>query len=401
MNNRYVYKNKICLILAYIIDFFGFLLFKPLSFFKKSSAEIAIKKILVIELAHIGDVLAITPALNLLRKRFPKSFISVVVASWGKDVLVGNPDINEILIYDASWFNRTSKSAFSFFNTFKFIGLLRSKKFDMGLDLRGDIRSIIMMNFSGIKKRVGYRFAGGAFMLTDIIPFDVARRQDKHQIGHNLDFIASINGGLPHYECDKSMKIFFSEQDTSFIDELLKHNGIRKKDLFVAIHPGAGLSIKCWPINNFSQLIDEILKRYAMKIVLIGGKHEMVYSQVLSLSGKRKVVDLIGDTSINQLAVLLKRAALFIGGDSGVMHIASAVKTPIIAIWGGHNKPSHWGPRSKKDIIVHRQVDCSPCGLKQCRKLKCLNSITVEDIIRAVDEQVVGFNRQIKTESKH
>lgn len=385
MSRRYVYKKKRYILIFSIIDFFGFLLNKLFFFFKKSISNIPIKKIVVIELAHIGDVLAITPALHILRKKFPQSLITVAVSPWAQEVITGNPDIDEILVYNASWFNRNKKSYWSLTKAVAFIKLLRAKKFDMGIDLRGDVRTILLMRLSGIKKRVGYGFTGGAFMLTDIMPFDVGQRQNKHQIEHNIDFITSIGEGLPYHERDMSLKIFFSDKDILYVDKLLKDNNTTNKDFLIAIHPGAGIATKRWPAGRFSLLINEILKEYKVKIILVGGEED----DLLKLPGLGpSLINLTGKTNLKQLAALLKKCNLFIGGDSGVMHIASAVGIPIVAIWGGQNKPSHWKPLLDTAIVVHKEVDCSPCGLITCKDLKCLNDISIEDVFVAVAKQL-------------
>ena len=389
MSRRYVYKKKRYILIFSIIDALGFLLNKLFFFFKKSISNISIRKIVVIELAHIGDVLAITPALHILRKKFPQSLITVVVSPWAQEVITGNPDIDEILVYDALWFNRNKKSYWSPAKTAAFIKLLRAKEFDMGIDLRGDVRTILLMRLSGIKKRVGYGFTGGAFMLTDIMPFDVGQRQNKHQIEHNIDFITSIGEGLPYHERDMSLKIFFSDKDILYVDKLFKDNNITNKDLLIAIHPGAGIATKRWPAERFSSLITKILEKYKIKIVLVGSNEEKDLLKLPDFG--QNLVNLAGETNIKQLAALLKRCSLFIGGDSGVMHIASAVGIPIVAIWGGQNKPSHWKPLLDTAIIVHKEVDCSPCGLTACKDLKCLNDISIEDVFIAVTKQLNKF----------
>lgn len=383
---RYVYKKKRYILIFFIIDFFGFLLDKLFSFLKKPINDISIKKIVVIELAHIGDVLAITPALHILRKKFPQSSITLVVGSWAKEIVTGNPDVDEILVYDASWFNRSKKVSRSFIKTFTFIKLLRAKAFDMGIDLRGDVRTILLMRLGAIKKRLGYGFTGGAFMLTDVMPFDVSRRQDKHQIEHNINFVTSIKEGIPYDTHDTTLKIFFSDKDILSVDKLLKDNNITNKDSLIAVHPGAGTAAKRWPAGRFSLLIEKILRKYKVKIILVGGQEE---KNLLKLPDPGPgLIDLIGKTSLKQLAALLKKCKLFIGGDSGATHIASAVNIPIVAVWSGQNKVSHWRPQSDAAIIVQKEVDCSPCGLTKCKSLKCLNDISVEDVFLAVDKQL-------------
>lgn len=394
MNKRYIYKKKKYIFLAYLLDSLGFLLYKPFSFFKKQPLDIKIEKIVVIELAHIGDVLAITPALNALRKKFPESSITVVVAPWAQDILAGNPDVDKVLVYGTPWFERAKKASFSFSEAINFIKLLRSNNFDVGIDLRGDIRNIFFMRLGGVKKRIGYAFSAGGFLLTDVIPFDVKRRQDKHQIEHNINFVSQIKEGKPYRESETALRLFLSEEDIRYADKIFNDNSITADDFLIAVHPGAGTATKRWLPERFSLLIEEILKKYKVKIILVGG---LADKDLLKLpEAGKNFIDLTGKTSIKQLAALLRRCNLFIGGDSGVMHVAQAQNVPIIAIWGGQNKPSHWRPLADTAIIIHKEVSCSPCGLIECKTLKCLKNISVDDVLEAIEKHIMKSHSRYK-----
>ncbi|MDP2924661.1 MAG: glycosyltransferase family 9 protein [Candidatus Omnitrophota bacterium] len=387
MARKYVYVKKRYVFLFTIVDFLGSVIFKICRFFRRPQKSLEIKKIVVLELAHIGDAVAIIPALRLLRKKFPKSSITAVVGPWAEEVLTGNPDINEVITHRAWGFDRAQKSPF-LAEAISLIKFLRAGNFDLGIDTRGDFRAILLMWLGKIKKRVSYGFAGGAFLLTEVMPFDISRRQDKHQAEHNLNLIASIKEGVQSDERDLSFKIFFSDEDSLYIDRLLKEKGVTGGDFLIAMHLGAGLPTKRWPIERFSQLIERILRQYDVKIILIGSKGESDLAKSLELGQPLRLIDLIGKTTLKQLAALLKRCNLFVGADSGVMHIAATQNTPIIVIWGGQNKPSHWRPLADEVTIIHKTVDCSPCGLKHCRELKCLKAIEVQEVFEAVEKQI-------------
>lgn len=387
MNRRYIYVKRRYIFLFSIIDFLGSIIFSLGRFFFKQKKESKIKKILVLELAHIGDVVAIIPAIRLLRKRFPESSITVAVSPWAKEVLTGNPDIDEIVIYRASWFDRVNNS-FSLAQTRSFIKFLRKSDFDLGIDIRGDSGVILLMWLGKIKKRIGYAFAGGAFLLTDVMPFNVAGRQDKHQMEHNVNLITSIKEGIRCGDKDLTLKIFFSDTDISYVDKLFKESGVTQDDSLIAIHLGAGFPAKRWPIERFSRLIEKIFKQGNAKIILVGKEEEITLAKSLGLSENPRLINAIGKTNIKQLAALLKRCNLFVGADSGVMHIAATQNTPIVAIWGGQNKPTHWKPLTDTATVIYKEVDCSPCGLRKCKTLKCLRNISVEEVLEAVGKQL-------------
>ncbi|PIU42085.1 MAG: hypothetical protein COS99_02065 [Candidatus Omnitrophica bacterium CG07_land_8_20_14_0_80_42_15] len=398
MAKKYIYVKRSNIILFEIIDFLGAIIFGLIGFFKIKKKPFEINKIAVIELTHAGDVLATTPALSLLKKKFPNASIAIVVSPWSKDVVTDNPDIDEVIVYRASWFDRIGKLPFSLTETMAFIRTMRKKHFDLGIDMRGDFRNILLMYLCGIKKRIGYGFAGGSFLLTDIKPFNIEKRQDKHQIEHNLDIVCSIKDGNECYTNDKAFKIYFSESDSDYIERLLRDKGITKNDFLIAIHPGSGLTSKCWPIERFAALMERISKKYKSNIIVIGGSSEKDLVAVLKAASKASFIDAVGKTNIKQLAALLKRCRLFVGGDSGVMHIASAVNTPIVAIWGGHNKMSHWRPLTGDAVVVYKDIECRPCGLAKCDHLRCLKLISVDDVFEGIACQM---KRMGKNEDMH
>lgn len=371
MNKRYVYVKKRYIFLFSLTDAIGYFIravFRTVIPFSSNTLS-DVKKIVVIELAHLGDVLAATPAMRLLRKKFPDARITCVVSPWGKDIVSGNPDIDEIIVYRASWFDRLDKKPFSLMETLAFIKQLRRQRFDLGIDMRGDVRVIFLMWLGKIKYRIGYGFTGGGFLLSKAVPFDARKRQDTHQIDHDINLIRAIDFGRQMDAIDRKMLVFFSEQDKAYIEGYLEENSISAEDFLIAVHSGAGLAVKCWPVEKFRLLIGQLFEKYRVKIILVGGPHELGYAHALDTKG---IVNAIGYTSIKQLAALLKRSQLFIGADSGLMHIASALGTPIVAIWSGQGKPSLWTPLSEKNIIID----------------KPLADIAVEDVMSAVSKQM-------------
>jgi len=390
MSQKYVYKKKRYVVLFSIIDLIGNLFSWVPKRLKRVGEDGEIKKIAVFELAHLGDLLALTPALRLLKEKFPRASVTVCVSPWCREAIAGNPDVDEVIVYRASWFDRLSKRPFSLSETAVFLRHMRRQRFDLGIDPRGDFRNVLLMWLGNIKRRVGYGFAGGGFLLTQVKPFEVARRQDRHQADHNIDLINSIRGGRTVDHKDRGYRISFSKDDRDYADSLLKQEKISEKDLLIAIHPGGALPTKRWPLEKFASLIDAVVKRHDAKVVLVGGGEEGELAGRLKKLARKEFIDAIGKTNTHQLAALLKRCSVFVGGDSGVMHVATALKVPIVAIWGGHNKPSHWQPISGKNVIIHKEVDCGPCGLSRCDDLKCLGLITVEEVLKGVTGQVYG-----------
>ncbi len=374
---RYAYVKKRYAFLFGLIDAAGYFIFNIFKAILPRGVEPGgeVKRIAVIELAHLGDVLVATPAIRLLRKKFPGAHIAVVVSPWSEDIITGNPDIDEVVRYRASWFDRIEKKHFSLKETLGFIRTLRRGSFDLGIDMRCDVRVILLMWLGRIKYRVGYGFTGGGFLLSKVVPFDVEKRQDRHQIDHNIDLVKAAGPGKKIDGIDRRMAVYFSDADQRYIDGYLRANSITKEDFLIAIQPGTGLPSKSWPVEKFDLLVGKILKTHKVKIILVGGPQETHLGDKIAASGHADLVNAIGRTSIKQLMALLKRCRLFIGANSGLMHFASAAGAPIIAIWSGRSRPSLWRPLSEEAIIID----------------KPLEDIGVEDVLSGVSEHL---NRQ-------
>lgn len=374
MSKRYVYVKRRYVFLFALVDALGYFIRGIFNAVFPIAYDLSgqIKKIAVIELAHLGDVLVATPAIRLLKKKFPDASITCVLSPWSEDIISGNPDIDEIIIYRASWFDRIDKKPFSLKETASFIRQLRQKRFDLGIDMRGDVRVIFLMWLAGIKYRVGYAFTGGGFLLSNAVLFDAGKRQGTHQIDHNINLIKAIDFGKDVQSLDRRMTVSFSESDKSYIEGYLKANAVVTGDFLIAVHPGAGLAAKRWPSERFNLLIDRILEGHRVKIALVGGPHEADLTKRFSARMRADVVNTIGSTTIKQLAALLKRCSLFIGADSGLMHVASAMEIPMVIIWSGNAKTTLWGPLSQGAVVID----------------KLLEDISVGDVMDAVSKQI-------------
>ena len=391
---KYVYLKKRYVVLFTIIDFIGSLFCFLFRSVKKTETESPRdpKNILVVELANIGDVLAVTPCLRLLKKKFQGVNVCCLVSPLCRDLLVGNPNVDEIIVFENSWFTDKRK-LFPLKDYIRLAGKIRSFKFDLGIDMRGDVRVILLMGIAGVRYKVGYGITGGGFFLNKEVDFDVKSRQDVHQADHNLNLIRNIEGGRKLDDkdySDKRFDIFYSEEDINKVNKLLEENGVSSDDRLIAVHPGGRLQAKRWPVENFSRLIDLIIEREKVKVVLVGGEEEegLEDSVLDSCRRKESLVSFVGKTNLNEIAFLISKCRMFIGNDTGVMHIAEAVGTPAVVIWGGHSKPSHWSPLNSNSVVIHRQVDCEPCGLDMCGDLKCLKQISVSEVFNLIEHKL-------------
>jgi lipopolysaccharide heptosyltransferase II len=336
------------------------------------------KRILIVRLDRIGDVLISTPVIKNLRDAYPDSYIAFMVAPYAREIVEGNPYLNDVVIYDKKGNEKDLPG------NLKFIWYLRRKKFDIAVILHPTERAHIVTFLAGIPERVGYNKKLG-FLLTKKIPH-VKQYGLKHEAEYSQDVLRYI-GVEPK---DRTLYIPLDRTSERKIDSMFSEAGIGPKDLCIAINPGASCASKRWPAARFAKVADGLIKKYGAKIVIIAGVEDKIFAEETAGLMSSACLNLAGRTGIGDLASVLKRVKLFISNDSGPVHIACAVGTPVVSIFGRSDRglsPERWGPSGTCDITLHKYVGCDICLAHNCQKgFKCLEAITVEGVLEAADK---------------
>jgi lipopolysaccharide heptosyltransferase II len=326
---------------------------------------------------RIGDVLLSTPVIKALRESHPNAYIAMMVSPYAKDIVAGNPYLDELIIYDKDKKHR------SWISSLKFALKLKQKRFDLAIILHPTNRVHLITFFAGITRRVGYDFKMG-FLLTDRIKHTKQLGQ-KHELEYNLDLLRYL--GIEPKEKNLFMPI--SPESEQWLEELFKDEGIKEKDKLLALHPGASCPSKIWPNERFAEVGDRLTEKYGFRVLIVAGPKDTTLAQKVIKNMRHPAINLAGKTSVSQLASTLKRCRLFISNDSGPVHIASALGVPVISIFGRNQKglsPRRWGPLGKKDKVIHKETDCIECLAHNCtRGFRCLAAITVDDVLNAAD----------------
>ncbi|MDO8525021.1 MAG: lipopolysaccharide heptosyltransferase II [Candidatus Omnitrophota bacterium] len=339
------------------------------------------KKILIVRLDRIGDVLLSTPVIKAVRDAFPDSRIAVMVRKYAKEIVTGNPYLDEVIVYDK---DGRDKGALG---NIRFIRQLARKKFDMAFILHPTKRTHLLVSLAGIPETIGYNKKWGILLKTKI----EHTKQDglKHEADYTLDILR--HAGLEPKDRALFMPVDSASEER--IDKIFKENGISKSDLCVSVHPGASCISKRWSAERFAGVAARLTERYKAKIVIVAGDADKRLGDKVSSLLKENCLNLSGKTSLADLASVLRRVKLFISNDSGPVHIASAVGTPVIAIFGRGDRglsPRRWGPTGKSDIALHKDVGCDECLAHNCAKgFKCLEAVTVDEVLAAA-EQILG-----------
>jgi heptosyltransferase-2 len=334
-------------------------------------------RILVARTDRIGDVLLSTPVIHALRQKFPQAFISMLVAPYAKDVVEGNPYLDEVIIYDKDGKHK------SWWRSFKFANRLKKKKFDLAIILHPTNRMHLITFLAGIPQRLGFNRKLG---------FLINRRKNhtkqegrKHEAEYNLDLLADL--GITGNPQDLFMPI--RQESVQYVEALFRKEGISPADKILAINPGASCPSKIWPTERFAQVAEKLAGLYNFKILILAGPKEIYLADKIAREIKAKAVNLAGKTSVSQLASILKRCTLFISNDSGPVHIASALGIPVISIFGRSQaglSPKRWGPLGKHDKYLHKGGGCIQCLAHNCvKEFACLKAISVDHVVSAAE----------------
>lgn len=333
-------------------------------------------KILVIQSHLIGDVMMAIPLLRALRKRYPNAEITFLANDFAKGLLEGCDFIDVMLTAPFPWGIR-SYHVKNLWKLGKMILHLRRKKFDLAIDAQIDFRNIFLIFLAGARRRLGYDIVGGRLFLTDIPEF-------PRDVVHLLEGRSSVLRYLGVDILEKTYRLPLPADARQWLDVYWKHEGLTGKEV-VAIHPGASTKEKLWRADRYVQVIRLLQKRHYVPVLIEGPQDVAVVAEILGLLGG-DVLALKG--SLAQCMAFLSRCRLLLCLDSAASHLASAVGTPAVVLYG-----PQWPYLAKPfdDHIVavwNEKVDCRPCVYKKCQKPghECMDGISVEDVWSSIEQ---------------
>jgi lipopolysaccharide heptosyltransferase II len=330
-----------------------------------------INKILLIRLRRIGDVIMTTPAVSVLRKNFPETYISYVVEKPYSDLITGNPQINETLILPPH------SNLKQFIQTIKKI---RNKGYDTVIDFHGGPRAALITLFSGAALKIGYKIKYKHFIYHIKLPRDPESRP-IHSVENHVNLVKTLGiktGAIPPLYIPPSR-----ERETKKVKQIISQKKLLDFKI-ISIHVGAGNQFRSWNITNYVKLCDLFSKDPEIKIVLLGAKDDKDSIDTILNRTKSRPISLAGELNLREVRDIISHSALFIGPDSGPMHIAASTRTPIVAFFGP-TLPENFGPWRATHKIIQKNLDCRPCKQRVCvhKDFRCLQQITPEQVYEA------------------
>jgi lipopolysaccharide heptosyltransferase I len=336
------------------------------------------RRILIIKLGSIGDVVHTLPALADLKRSFPDAEIDWLVESKASVILTGNPWLHDVVEIDThKW--RRSWSLGTLGEMRRLASKLRGRRYDVALDFQGLWKSAVLGRVSGASKVIGFDRTTlkepGCRMFYD------EQIEPAPTVRHVIDLYKELLRSLGVTPAPHRFHLSVPREDEGFISQQLSS---RQIDDFVILNPGGGWDTKNWAPENYALLHDKLRNETGLQSVLTWGPgEEPLVDKVLRACVAAPPVTF--PTSLYQLIALLKRAKLFIGGDTGPLHLAAACGTPIVGIFGPTD-PLRNGPFSPEDIVVSHQVPCGPCYKRTCPvyNKECLRLVQVDEVFEAV-----------------
>lgn len=322
-------------------------------------------KILIRATNWVGDAIMALPSLRAVRSHFPEAQITILarpyVAAIYKHQQVCD---NMIFVNDKS----------------DMVDELRAQKFDIALLLQNAFKAAWLAWRAGIPERIGYARDGRSLLLTKAVPVPKFGEISPHEPYYYLELLRRA-GWLDSLPNETFIRLNVPEESRQSAADFLFSAGARQNSLRIAIGAGASYgSAKCWPPDRFAELANRLQAQSDADVILFGTPAEAAVSSAIAAGMRQPPINLTGRTSIEDLPALLSQCHLFIGNDSGAMHVAAAVGLPVVAVFGPTD-PFGTAPVTPRCSIVQEKPYCSPCFLRRCpTDHRCMTRVTPDTV---------------------
>ena len=328
-------------------------------------------KILLLRLRRIGDIILTTPAVSALKKAYPLASLTYIVEEPYRRLVEGNPALDRVIAV---------KPKMSVLEARSLLQHIRNERFDAVLDFHGGPRTSLWTYLSGARIKVGYLIRGKGW------PYDIAVPRGKaegpiHSAANHINLaraLGAVVGREPGLILPEARP-----EEAARVDKIFKDNKLKPARVIV-LHVGAGNAFRDWGAENWRALAGRLSARPGVKVILTGGEEDLAREKEILGAGGVAALSLIGRLNLAELREVIRRAALFVGPDSGPMHIAASTEAPIVALFGP-TLPAHFAPRRRRVVLIEKKLNCRPCRQRECLTgdFRCLRAISVDDVFKA------------------
>ncbi|HET7747209.1 MAG TPA: glycosyltransferase family 9 protein, partial [Vicinamibacteria bacterium] len=332
------------------------------------------------------DVLMTFPALHDLRAALPRARVRLAVGRWSEDVARRAP-VDEVLVWSAPWVGRPHEGAVGLRALLFAARALRQAPPDVALDLQGDLRAALLMSLSGARARVGYANTGGAHLLTHVLPLD----ETVSWVEQNRRAVAVATGGARV----APVPPLLGPEARQAGRALLAPHGLTARGPLVGIHPSGGRPVKQWPVARWGAVAGRLAAEQGASIVVTGGAADRPLAEELARAVPGGITDLTGRLTLGETMSVIAALDLFLSPDTGPMHVAAAVGTPSVSVFGPSDATRYFsggtGQPGTRNVVVRRDLWCAPCNLirrppEECghdEGPECLRLVTVDEVVAA------------------
>ena len=340
------------------------------------------KRVLIRSANWVGDAVMTLPAIASVRLTFPQAKICMLAKPWVAEIFQENPVVDRVFCYQSPGIHQGLRGRW------RLSGELKKEGFELALLLPNSFEAALISFLAGIPRRAGYDTDGRGLLLTHPVRMN-GKIKKGHQVDYYLEMVGSL--GFQHAERIPSLKV--SEERQKEASRMLKALGLEESQGFVGISPGATYGpAKKWFPERYGELADRMVRNLGAQILIFGSEADKKVSSQVRQNARVPLVDLTGMTTLTQAMALISRCRLFVTNDSGLMHVAAALRIPLIAIFGSTD-PGKTGPLGEVCRVVRKPLACGPCLKAECpEERRCMDLISVDEIY---DEVLKAFPRRM------
>jgi heptosyltransferase-2 len=334
-----------------------------------------IGSILVRQVNWVGDAILSLPALAALRQRFPQAEVSVLGRPWVTGLFADQPVADRVIAYQSDGAHRGLVGRWTLARE------LRRRRFDLAVLFPNSVDAAVVPWLARIPRRVGTPTEGRRLLLTH--PVRVGPHPaERHQVFRYLAVVRSLGA-----DGDPTPRLTVGGEALQAADRLLADTGVGPGAGCLAVNPGSIYgSAKRWPAERFAAAADDLADRWGARVLLVGSGKEGAVLEAVARAMRHEPIRLEGRTDLSTLTAVLRRSRLVLTNDTGTMHLAAAVSTPIVAVFGPTDAEAT-GPYGSGARLVREPVPCSPCLLRECPiDHRCMTGVTVSHVVQAAEE---------------
>ncbi|HEX5876049.1 MAG TPA: glycosyltransferase family 9 protein [Pyrinomonadaceae bacterium] len=332
-----------------------------------------VRKVLLVRLRSIGDTVLATPSIFALKRFLPDAEIDILVEDWVAPVLDHHPHLNRVIVLERGGLRARTRAARQ----------LRSAGYDVVYNLHGGTTATFLTRATGARHRVGFESYQYAQLHNHQAPSPLAlwQQQKTHSVEQQLALLGWT--GVPVTDRPRT-QLGINPEAANLVDQRLKAAGLDSRR-FALIHPAAAFATKQWAVENFARVIEHLAERGFASVAIAGPNESALIQNLISASSAAVTTF---ELALPEVTALAARSDLFVGNDSGIAHIAAAVETPSVVIFGSSNV-AHWRPWNRSAAeVVFEEMPCQPCHGYFCEKFaqpECILRVPVPRVIAAIE----------------